>query len=494
MKLFNFYLLVFFILRYDSGVCQNKRIDSLLTSRYEAHSLHGNVLVGEGDKITYQKSFGHADIARQIPNQQNTRFQLASIGKTFTAVAVLQLQERNKLKLDDPVVHFLPAFPFKEITIRQLLSHTSGLPDLQIFAPFAKEDPNIIIKNGMVIDALKRYGKLEFTPGSRWAYSNPGYCVLALVVEKITRKPFMNYLADNIWKKAGMVNTYPFSAAMKKPDSLRALSYRMPIYSYQYQQVDTMQRYKAVLVNYGGLEGLGFIASTARDLFNFDQALSKGLLLNAVTLAQAYEPAKLLSGEPVVVEPGKLTYGLGWFIATDSSKGKIVSHSGYIPGGATMFMRNLSTGQCVIALDNGESSELHRTAENVMNIICNKQLLPQRQSMARVYANDLLVSGADFAAAHLQEIRTDTSRFGFSPGEMDFAAHELNAAGYKTQGLETSKLLTFLEPVWQTFHSYGELLAANGKPAEAVMMFKKSLGLNPGNHVAKQMLSKLDDR
>lgn len=483
-------LLIFYIQNVTFG--QTKRIDSLLTSLQNDHILNGNVLVAEKGTITYQKSFGYANAESKVGNNPDTRFQLASIGKTFTAVAILQLKEKNKLKLDDPVNKYLPEFPFEKVTIRHLLSHTSGLPDLQIFDALTDAQPGMVIDNSKVVEALKKYGKLEFNPGENWRYSNPGYCILAVIVEKVSRLKFMDYLDQNIWYKAGMANTYPFSAASTKPDPLRAEGYRMPIYSYQLQKVDTMQRYKRLLINFGGLQGLGFIASTATDLFRFDRALSDGTLLKSGSLKDAYEPVRLNSGEQAMVEPGRLTFGLGWFIAIDTTGGKIVSHSGFLPGGATIFLRNLSKRQTVIVLDNAESDGLHRTGENLMNILTGKQLLAQKRSMIKAYASDLLTSGTDYAAAHLQTMRTDTVRFRFSPGEMDYAAHELNAAGYRAQALETLKLLTFMDSTaWQPYNSYAELLMVNGKRAEAKLMFQKSLSLNPNNSFAKDALAKL---
>lgn len=476
----------------NSAFSQIEQIDSLLTTLYENHALNGNILVSEKGKTLFQKSYGYARIETGYHNNESTRFQLASIGKTFTAVAILQLKERKKLKLDDPVSRYLPAFPFKEVTIRQLLSHTSGLPDLQIFNPFVNEQPERVIDNSLVIEAVKRYGKLEFQPGERWAYSNPGYCVLALIVEKISKMKFMDYLDINVWKPSSMLNTYPYSAALSRPDPLRAENYRMPVFSYQLQKVDTMRRYKKLLVNFGGLQGLGFIASTAKDLLNFDQALNNGILLKPATLNEAYQPQKLNSGTYAVVEPGRLTFGLGWFISTDTTRGHIVSHSGFIPGGATMFIRNISKQQSVIVLDNGESDGLHLTAENVMNILTGRKFLAQKKSLVKIYADDLLSSGADYAASSFQEMRSDTAHYRFSSGEMDYAARELNAAGYKPQALEASKLLTFIDPgAWQTFNSYGELLMANGKPKEARIMFRKSLSINPENRFAKEALTKL---
>ncbi|OJV19375.1 MAG: hypothetical protein BGO21_07730 [Dyadobacter sp. 50-39] len=475
-----------------TAFAQIQQIDTLVTNLFEDHMLNGNVAISDRGQVVYQKSFGIADAQRNIPNQADTRFQIASIGKLFTATAILQLKEKKLLRLDDAVCKFLPAFPFPIVTIRQLLSHTSGLPDLQILEPLAREQPNRVVDNSLVIDALKRHGKLEFEPGEKWRYSNPGYCVLALIVEKVTRQKFADYLTEHIWKPASMNNTYPYSAALIKPDPLRAESYRMPIFSFQLQKVDTMNRYKSVLINFGGLEGLGFIASTTADLLSFDRALDAGILLKASTLKEAYEPQKLKSGEAAVVEPGKLTFGLGWFISTDSTRGRIVSHSGFIPGGSTILLRNIAKRQAVVILDNAESDGIHQTGEAITAMLVGASVRTPKRSVTKLYANDLLFLGTDYAAAHLQQIRPDTSNYRFSAGEMDYCARELNAAGYKIQALETSKLLTFIDPgAWQTYNSYGELLLSNGKVKEAAIMFRKSLEIFPDNHFAKQALTNL---
>lgn len=471
---------------------QINRIDSLSQTLYQGHTLNGNVLVADHGKIIYEKCFGFADLETRSPNQQSTRFQLASIGKIFTATAILQLKEKKLLQLDDPVTHYLPDFPFAEVTLRHLLSHTSGLPDLQIFDPLVKENPNKIMDNSVVIEALTRYGKLDFKPGEKWRYSNPGYCVLALIVEKVSRLTFNDYLTKNIWKPASMFATYPYSAAQPHPDPLRAVGYRAPIYSYQLQKVDTMSRYKALLINFGGLQGLGFVASTTGDLLNFDKALYNGILLKPATMKEAFQPQKTTSGEPVIVEPGRLTFGLGWFIATDTTHGHVVSHSGFIPGGTTVFLRNITKKQTVILLDNAESEGIHQAGAQMISLLNGGRATIQKKSLTKIYANDLMTSGTDYAACHFHELKPDTSHYRFSPGEMDFCARELYAAGYQSQALETSKLLTFVEPeAWQTYNSYAELLVACGKQKEARMMFRKSLSLNPDNPIAQQALNRL---
>ena len=117
----------------------------------------------------------------------SSRFHLASTSKLFTAVAVLQLKEKGLIKLTDPVSTYLPDFPYTRITVWHLLTHTSGLPDFQIFEPYYHQDPNRILTNVDVIPALKRYGKVLFEAGEKWSYSSPGTALLTAIVEKIAR-------------------------------------------------------------------------------------------------------------------------------------------------------------------------------------------------------------------------------------------------------------------------------------------------------------------
>lgn len=117
----------------------SEQLDILFTS--PQYSVNGNVLVAENGKVFYRKSFGLADAKNKLPNNENSRFEIASITKTFTSTAILQLKDKGKLNLDKPFVKYFPDFPYPEITIRHLLSHTSGLPDLQIFEELVKKIP-----------------------------------------------------------------------------------------------------------------------------------------------------------------------------------------------------------------------------------------------------------------------------------------------------------------------------------------------------------------
>jgi len=150
------------------------RLDSLFTSRYNNSQLNGNILIAQNGTILYQHAFGYADREKKISNTLTSRSHLASVSKLFTAVAILQLKEKGKIKLNEPVNKYLPAFPYANVTIKHLLTHTSGLPDFQIFEPYYEQDPEQVVTNADLIPAVKKYGKLLFDPGEKWSYSSPG--------------------------------------------------------------------------------------------------------------------------------------------------------------------------------------------------------------------------------------------------------------------------------------------------------------------------------
>jgi CubicO group peptidase (beta-lactamase class C family) len=184
------------------------RLEALFTSPGTPY-LNGGVLVAENGRIVYQGAFGLADVAAGTPNRTDSRFQTASLTKVFTSTAVLQLMEQRRLRLDDPVVRYLHEFPFPQVTIRQLLAHTSGLPDLELYEPLVAREPNRVIRNADALLALKEWtAGLAFAPGSQFRYSNTNYVLLALVIEKVSRMPYSQYLARRVFAPAGMTDTY----------------------------------------------------------------------------------------------------------------------------------------------------------------------------------------------------------------------------------------------------------------------------------------------
>ncbi|MCL2435196.1 MAG: beta-lactamase family protein [Lentimicrobiaceae bacterium] len=174
-------------------------------------NLNGSVLLAFGDQICYRKEVGYKRLAKKTPENaidSGTLFELASISKQFTAAAILKLNEEKKLSLNDDVTTFLPRFPYKNITLHHLLTHTSGLPE---YMDFPDKDFNHIesLSNAQLASYLERTKpKVLFQPGARFKYINTNYALLALVVEKVTQIPFEQYVRKELLLPAGLYATF----------------------------------------------------------------------------------------------------------------------------------------------------------------------------------------------------------------------------------------------------------------------------------------------
>lgn len=478
-----------------------QRIDSLVNDLCQRNELSGNILVASKGQIVYKYSHGYADVADKKLNNDSSAFKLASLAKPFTAIAILQLEEKGKLKLDDAVVKYLPDFPFNDITIRQLLSHTSGLTDLQIFQAPHNADTSKIFSNADIIPAIKADKNAVIAkPGEKWSYSNTGFGILALIVEKITAISFGDYLTKYIFRPAEMSHTYISSILVNvnPGDKNRTKNYDFLSYAPSRLKVaDSMKKYKITLVTLGGMLGFDNIISTTEDLLRFDQALYTAKLLSPSILQEAFVPTKLNNGQNVLCGWGKTRayYGLGWMILCDSTYGKIVFHPGGDIGAVTILLRNITSNQTVIVLDNVTHRGVHATGVDIMTLLNNRHILADKQSLAKIYANCLFEKGADYAANRLNKLKADTSHYFMDERELNSIGYDLLNDGYHIEGLEALKLNTVLFPnSWNVYDSYGEALAKNGKKEEAIAMYKKSIKMNPGNNGGKDALKRLETK
>ena len=193
----------------------------------------------------------------------------------------LQLRDKGKLSLDDHVVKYLTDFPFSDITIKQLFTHTSGMPDLELFEELVKQSPDTVITNINIITELKKWKQgLYFKPGDRYRYNNIGYDLPAMVIEKITGLSFPIYMDKYIFKPAGINETYlsvyPNHYYVNDTTYVKMHIQRHPYYDTTYSYADSSSRYKYTNYNFTGTQGNGNIISTTGDLMKFDQAFPTG--------------------------------------------------------------------------------------------------------------------------------------------------------------------------------------------------------------------------
>jgi CubicO group peptidase (beta-lactamase class C family) len=354
----------------------SKQVDSLFKAVTSNNRLHfsGSVVVAENGNMVYQNAKGYANIDKKILNNANTNYSLASLSKVFTAVAVMQLKEKGKLNLDDPLSKYLFEFPVPEITIRQVLSHTSGLPDFEIFDDYISSAANKQLSYSDIIPALKKGVKLISAPGTKWHYSNIGFGLLALLVETVSHKTFAQYINENICIPAGMTNTYVDIPGSKIHDSLKAILYVNPQSSSK--DITSSDKLKPNLGDpVQTVAGPGLIVSSINDLLKFDVALYSDKLLSAATEKEMFTPVKLNDGAFAQLEHAPLYNALGWGIDIDKSAGKIASHTGGSPGIATILLRNLSKKQVVIVLENTDNPASLSFGINAMNILNSKPMM-----------------------------------------------------------------------------------------------------------------------
>jgi CubicO group peptidase (beta-lactamase class C family) len=275
-------------------------------------------------------------------------------------MVIMLLQERGLLQFDDPVEKYF-SIPYKNISIRHLLTHTSGLPDYQAIMD-EHWDKNKVADNQDIIQYLQRYAPpTQFVPGSKYEYSNTGYVLLASIAEKASGRDFTEICRTEIFQKLGMQHTDLRTPAERSaienfarghiPDSTRTVF--LPADSFP------SSNYTIWL---GHREGPGRISSTAQDLLKWDEALRNNTLIQAATLKQAYTP--------MVLNDGKISdYGFGWDIIDNSPEHNIVGHNGDNPGYKTQIIRSLYNGKTLIVLSNNAPSDFSKLISALQKLI-----------------------------------------------------------------------------------------------------------------------------
>ncbi|OKS87828.1 serine hydrolase [Mucilaginibacter polytrichastri] len=326
-----------------------KLIDLYLNGEYQ-QSFNGNVLIAQHGKTIYQKAFGYRNIDLKLPLNNSSVFELASVSKQFTALSILQLKEQGKLKLTDSLRAYFPQLPYHNITIQNLLTHTSGLPDY-LNQMIKKWDHKQIAFNNDVIDFLAiNKPKLLFTPGSQYEYSNTGYVILASIIEKLTGESYNNYLKQQIFKPLGMDSSRVYNTRRSKQDTIANYAYGY-VYNAAYKKYvlpDSLKKFDFVYW-LDGITGDGTVNSTTRDLLKWNNALLSNKLINAL------DQKDMLSPHVLTDTITNAHYGYGIDILKDEL-GNFTTHSGSWPG-YTSVLTHYETGDyTVIVLSNNESN------------------------------------------------------------------------------------------------------------------------------------------
>jgi CubicO group peptidase (beta-lactamase class C family) len=312
-----FIYLLIFLFAVTSSFAQDKQIekklDRALTKQFIPAEPGCAILVSKHGHTIYKKAFGSADLELNVPLNQDMVFNLASITKQFTAVAILQLVEQGKISLQDSLQQFIPDFPSKNrtITIENLLTHTSGIKDyMQIdYQNLFMERWDFTPKQ--LIDSFKNY-VLDFEPGTKFSYSNSGYYLLGYIIEKVSGKSYQRYIQDNLLKPLALTHTYFDSAGIIIPNRVNG-----------YRKEDTVFKnpdYWSPTLEYAA----GGLISNVDDLLKWHNGLYSFKVLKMETLQRAFVPYRLKDGTST-------GYGYGWFLKTSNGI-KSIEHEGGLPG------------------------------------------------------------------------------------------------------------------------------------------------------------------
>ncbi len=354
------FLAVFLVMACSRPEQQNPlvlSIDSIMNSAVDTAHFNGNVLVAKNGKIIYQKSFGLANYDTGDKLNDSSLFELASVSKQFTAMAIMMMKEKGKLSYDDDIRKYLPSIPYEGMTIRHLLTHTSGLPEYeQLFMPPKWDSTKIVFNKDIISLLAAEKPAVLFAPGEKWEYSNTGYALLASIIEQVSGKPYGEFLSENIFKPLGMTRTRTYNTRRSKHEIISN-------YAYGFVYSDGLKRYMLpdslpdhfYVITLDGVEGDGIVNSTTGDLFKWSEALYTNKLVKSDLLKDAYTPVKLNNDSTY-------NYGFGWFIESTPTR-RIVQHTGSWPGYRNLIKRYLDTKDCIIILSNNESRRVEITKE-----------------------------------------------------------------------------------------------------------------------------------
>jgi len=341
-------LALFLLLRFTAlaqSDATSTLVDNYVKDEMDRQQIPGlSLLVVHHGKIIKAEGFGRANVELQVPVKPETIFQSGSVGKQFTATAVMMLIEEGKLSLDDPLSKFFPDAPatWKDVTVRNLLSHTAGFGDYPKDFDYRKdwtEDEEL-----KLIESIP----LAYPPGTNWEYSNFGYVTLGILIHRVTGEFYGDFLQQRIFKPLDMRTTRIISEADIVPN--RAAGYRLVKGELKNQE------WVAPLLNTTADGSLYF---SILDLAKWDAALYAEKLLKRSSLDLMWTTVKLKNGQP-----NKGNYGFGWFIDQRSGH-RCIHHDGAWQGFQTAIDRYVGDELTVVALSNLESGKPGEITEHV---------------------------------------------------------------------------------------------------------------------------------
>ncbi|MGH7597314.1 MAG: serine hydrolase domain-containing protein [bacterium] len=342
------WLLLFLFWGFSFQPNKPNQVDQLFEAYRGKDTPGAVVMVIKNGKPVLNKAYGLANLEGKTPVTLATNFRLASVTKQFTAMCIMMLVQSGRLGYDHNLQQIFPEFPAygRNITIRHLLQHTSGLIAYEDLIP---DTATVQVLDKDILKMMMAQDSTYFPPGAKYRYSNSGYAVLAIAIEKISGKSFAQFLHDNIFKPLGMKNTVAYQKDISTVKH-RAMGYRQE----GGQFVFSDQSLTSAVLGDGG------IYSSVEDLFKWDQALYTESLVKQETLAAAFTPGVLNDGKV-------LDYGFGWQLDQLNGHHRVM-HGGSTSGFRNVIQRYLDDKLTIIILTNRAEPEVVPLADKLAEL------------------------------------------------------------------------------------------------------------------------------
>lgn len=446
------------------------KIEEYLKAAVKFDQFSGSVLIARNGLPVVSRGYGMANYELNVPNTPKTVFRIASLTKQFTALAVMQLQERRKLNVNDAICKYLENCPaaWQPITIRQLLTHTSGI---QNFSSLDDWDEKLSIQPFTQIEFVKVFRDLplQFEPGEKYKYSNSGYYLLGLIIEKASGKSYGDFLSENIFAPLGMKNTKLNNPRLLTPNL--ATGYYWSLNSFV----------NAPYHNSTSSYASGGLVSTTEDLLLWDKALYTEKLVSRKSLNEIFTAHKN-------------NYAYGWIIEKKFNRNSM-GHSGSFNGFSSFILRFTDEKLTVIVLSNSDETSATKVANNLAAIIFGENYKLPIPRISDVLAAKLVEEGIESALQIFRELKKT------QPGKYDFREQILDDLGWDlienrriTDAIEIFKLnIENFPNSANAFDSLGEAYLLNKNFDLALVNFRKFLELAPQESHAQEMVKKVEE-
>ncbi len=312
-----------------------KRLDESLSYLHQIHQFNGTALYAENGKVLYKKAFGVTDPTSNDSLKTTASFNLASVSKQFFAMGILILSEQRKLHLDDPIQQYIPELNYPDITIRHLLTHTSGLAEyFEVFTQY-KKTLDTLTNDGLVRLFATVKPAVLFSPGERWEYCNTNYVLLSLILERISGMQANEFIQKYITSPLGMDDTYVYNILMPAVPKNHVIGFKE----------ENGVKHLCDLIAVDGVTGDGNIYSSVEDLLKWEQAWYSEKLVKKSSIDAALLPVTLNNGQTA-------PYGFGWFVRKE---GELYDHTGGWNGFKNLICRDIQNKRSLIILSSNET-------------------------------------------------------------------------------------------------------------------------------------------